>query len=180
MALPTVTNANASGGDGSAKGTWVQAWANANTAASSAELYAPLSMTGKVTPIKLGANVTRLLIRGRIPGTTSAVATSPVVWVYGVWPSSGAPDSIDSGIIARVDNADQDATGLTLTFQASPTASNSPTQTIDGVEYHYSDIVSLDGTDMKGATWALVVVATAASTTDSGSGVADVQVLAVD
>lgn len=168
------------GAVGSAQGEWKIVWDDAVTDATAAETYAPLSLTASVNPIKLGPNTTRILIRGRIPTAVSAVGTSPGVWVFGVWPDPSDPDDIDSGIIARIDNADQDASALAVTFQASPTSSNSITQTIDGVEYHYSDIVSLDGTDLKGAKWAMVVVPDGSLAAITGSGAVAIQALVID
>jgi hypothetical protein len=105
------------------------------------------------------------------------VATSPVVFVYAVYPTVGGPDSVDDGLLWRVDNADPNGTGLTLTLPASPANTNMTEQTIDGTTYRYGSTVSLDGTDLKGARWALVVVSTAASITD---GACDVEALVID
>ena len=177
MALPTPVRVNSSQreGQGSSVGSVSVAWSGATTAASNPRT--PLALTANIVPLAVGPNVTRILLRARLTSATTAVATSPVVFVYAVYPTVGGPDSVEAGILWRVDNTDPNGAGLTLTLPGTPANTNMTEQVIDSVTYRYGTTVSLDGTDLKGARWALVVVSTAASITD---GACDVEALVID
>jgi len=176
MAVPTPVQVNAisRGGVGSARGTVDIVWSNASTAATNPRL--PLNQTTLIVPLELGPNVTRVLLRARLTSATSGVATSPVVFVYGCYANEIDP-GVDTAVLWRLDNTDPNGTGLTLALPASPANTNMTEQVVNSVTYRYGTTVSLEGVDLKGAQWMLVVVSTAASITD---GACDIQALVID
>jgi hypothetical protein len=182
--MPT-TNANIRSGAnsvviaGSAKGTWVTANTDATaTAQTTAQLYAPSSIAGtsKVQWIKVHAGCTRVLVRARMPKNTSAVATSPVIRVYGANMADGALIASDGTVptdgtiqFLRLDNASVTAAGPTVTLTCATTT------TMNDATYWYSNVVDLTGYDLLGSDYVGVLVSTSASIT--GGGAVEVQLL---
>lgn len=130
------------------------------TAQTAAQLMSPQTVTASnITVVRLGSGVSRALIRARLATATTAVATSPVVRVYAI--VGGGGDGWTTGVPLRLDNADSDAAGVTLTLPGTPSTTN---MLADGT-YRYSDCISLTATDLQGATFLVVLVETAASIT---------------
>lgn len=156
-----------SGQIGSGRGVWVTAVADAKTALGSP--LQPQTAVGNSNLIKIGESGRRILLRCRtVAGGSSG--TAPVVYVYGLFGDVFAK-TFDAYSVARVDNADADAAGVTIPLNAAPSSSNATSATVDGTAYLFGDIVSLDGIDLKGAAYALVVVATGAALTDAAVAV---------
>jgi hypothetical protein len=163
-----------SGQIGSGRGVWVTAVANAKTALESP--LQPQTAVSNSNLIKIGESGRRLLLRNRISEDGGTSGTAPVVYVYGLYGDVFAK-SFDAYSVARVDNADADATGVTVPLAASPSATVYTSATIGGTAYLLGDIASLDGIDLKGAAYALVVVETEAELTD---GDVAVEALVID
>lgn len=157
-----------SGQIGSGRGTWVVAVDNAKTALGSP--LQPQTATGNSALIKIGESGRRILLRCRIGEDGGTSGTAPVVYVYGLYGDVFAR-TFDAYGVARVDNADVDEAGVTVPLAASPSSSNCTSAIVDGSSYLYGDIASLDGIDLKGASYALVVVETAAALEDGFVGV---------
>ena len=160
----------------SVRGSWVTV-NNATTAQASGDFLNPLGIDDDGFRWIEVNGATRILIRARCDDGYSAVSTSPVVQVFGVFgpdnldPAGGNQDGLTS---LRLDSNAQTGGGLTTTFPASPMSSNTLT---DGT-YFYSLPVDLDGVDLKGCAWVGVPVATAFSGT--GSGAVEIQALLIN
>jgi hypothetical protein len=159
---------------GSGRGVWVVAVADA-TVALTGETE-PQTLTGNSNLIKVGDNGRRILLRCRVTDTTPTSVTAPAVYVYGLF-----GDNFQNGFghfsVARVDNADPAAAAVSVPINGTPGTANCTAATVDGVAYLYGPVISLDGIDLKGASYALVVVATAGAVT---SGSLAVEALVID
>jgi hypothetical protein len=151
----------------SVKGSWVIAHDNLSATAESATvLMRPSSYSNtNVHPIYIHDGATRVTLMARYDDAVSTVTTSPVIRVYGVY---GPDDAVSAaGVIdetkatvRRLDNADSNAAGITLTLETAASAG-----CINDGTYLYSNELasSLDGIDLRGAKWLLVLTETAAS-----------------
>lgn len=173
----TVTEAGPIVYPASAKATWITANDDAETAQSAGDLLAPAAIDDSVFHwVKVGPGVTRVLIRAR-QAIAATVTTSPVVRVYGLWSDdeevSGAFDTDGTGGVRclRLDNADANASGVTLTLVTSGTG------LMQDSAYAYTDVPTLDGYDLKGAPFVGVAVETAANV---NSGTVPIEVLFVN
>lgn len=134
---------------GSAPGSVQADWHIANTdlsatAQTAGQLLNPASVTAsQVRPVTIPPGATRALVRLRIDDGCSGNGTPAVVVLMGV-------DA--SGVPVRLDNVDQNATGITLTWTSGDAT--------DGT-YDYSDLPNLTGYDMLGCKTLYVLVATA-------------------
>lgn len=171
--MGTVTKAGAEimGGDisfpASVKGAWVVAHDDLSaTAESSTVLMRPGSYSNtSVHPIRIHDAATRVTLRARYDDAVSTVTTSPIVRVYGVYgnddavSSAGVIDETKASLV-RLDNADSNAAGITLTLETAASAG-----CLNDGTYLYSNELasSLDGIDLRGAKWLLVLTETAAS-----------------
>ncbi len=160
---------------GSAHGVWVTANDDCRTAQTAAMLYNPSSITDSTFHwIRVPYGTTRALIRGKVAKATTAVGTSPVVRVVGAYDVAGGLadcSGVADGTVEflRLDAATWAATGLTLTFPASPSTTNCYNDTT----YFYSDVASLTPIDLLGANWVGVPVVTASATTASAAVLAE-------
>lgn len=171
---PVVYPASARGGG------WVTAIVDASASAQTAtELLRPLSVTSSnINVVRLSDAATRVQLRLSYPTTVTAVATQPVVRVFGVdgpdaaLNSSFNFDETNASLTAlRLDNVDTAGTGLTLTIGlvANDLRVN---------DTLFSDPNSLTPIDTLGFKWLLVLLNTAASKT--GAGAVAVQVRAIN
>lgn len=151
----------------SVKGDWTVVHANLSaTAESSTVLMRPSSYSNaNVYPARIHDGATRVTLMARYDDAVSTVTTSPVVRVYGIFgPENAVSEAgvIDEtkAIVRRLDNADSNAAGITLTLETLASAG-----TIQDGTYMYSNELasSLDGIDLRGARWLLVLTETAAS-----------------
>lgn len=114
------------------------------TAQTAAQLLNPASVTAtQVVPLAVPQGATRCLIRLRIDDACTVNGTPAVVVLMGL---------DNSGVPTRLDNVDQNATGITLTWTSGDAT--------DGT-YDYSDLPSLSGYDLLGSKTLYVLVATA-------------------
>lgn len=156
----------------SGKGSWIVANDDAETAQSATDLLRPAGIDDDVFHwVKVGTNVTRALVRARM-AVGATVAGNPIVRVIGAY---GTPDTsgafADDGTVRflRLDNADANAAGLTLTLASSGTGLMQ-----DGT-YAYSDpMPDLTGIDLKGCNYVGVAVEDNA---DVNSGTVPIQLL---
>lgn len=155
----------------SAGSTWIIANDDAETAQASTDLLRPAATDDATFHwVKAGPGCTRVLVRAR-QAVAATVTTSPVVRVMGAF---GDPDGdgafADDGTVRflRLDNADFNATGVTLTLVSSGTGLNRDTT------YAYTDVSTLDGYDLKGSQYVGILVETAANV---NSGTVPVEIL---
>ena len=156
-------------------GSWVIAHDDCKTAESAAELLNPLSIANTRFHWVRRGHATRVFIRARVDAALSAVATHPIVRIYGAF-DNGSNSQQDEGLILadgtaptdgtvrvlRLDSLNTDDTGITLTL---PVGTANTTRFKDS-NYSYSSIHSITGTDLIGADYFGVVVVTAASVTN--------------
>lgn len=158
----------------SAKGDWIIANDDAETAQSATDLLRPAAIDDSVFHwVKVGPNATRVLVRAR-QAVGATVTTSPVVRVIGVYgtTSDGATFADDGTVrFLRLDNADWNATGVTLTLVSSGTGLNRD------ATYAYTDVSTLDGYDLKGCMYVGIAVETAANV---NSGTVPIEVLFIN
>lgn len=157
----------------SVRGQWTTLISNVEATAESATvLLRPLSATSSyIVPLRVGGSCTRFFARMKSTAG-GAVATSPVIRFYGLYGSvyagTGAFVDDDTTYSLRLDNADANAAGVTVT--ASIAAQ------LRDANYEYTDIVpDLDGWDLMGCDYLIALIETAASIT--GSGVLQVMAL---
>lgn len=153
----------------SAKTNWRTVIDDATAAAASApELLAPLTFAG-VKIIPLGSRVSRLFVRAVLTDAVTAVATSPVVRLYAF---SGDPDSPTTAKpIGRIDAATWNAAGLTLTANASPSASNMFTANGNRYTETLPSTATQIGYDCLGASFLVALTQTAAAITNGAISV---------
>lgn len=159
----------------SAGAVWVIAHDDCRTAESSAELLNPLNIATTRFHWVWRGNTTRVLIRARVDAALSAVATHPIVRIYGAF-DNGSNSQFGEGLITadgtaptdgtvrviRLDSQHTDDAGITLTL---PVGTTNSTRFKDS-NYSYSSVHSITGTDLLGADYFGVVVVTAASVTN--------------
>lgn len=158
----------------SANGDWIVANDDAETAQSATDLLRPAAIDDSVFHwVKVGPNATRVLVRAR-QAVGATVTTSPVVRIIGAFGSIASDGTFaDDGTVRflRLDSADWNATGVTLTLVSSGTGLNRDTS------YAYTDVSTLDGYDMKGANYIGIAVETAANV---NSGTVPIEVLFIN
>lgn len=142
---------------GSCQGVWVTANTDARTQISTFDPGAITAETFRWVQVPNGT--TRLLLRGKTPQGTTATGTSPVVKIIGVFGplTDGAP--ADGVPVMRLDNADANATGITVTLGGDGTT------VLSDATWDYGNPTTLDGYDHKGASYVGLLVITAASIT---------------
>ncbi len=151
----------------SVKGDWTVVHANLSAAAeSSTVLMRPSSYSNaNVYPARIHPAATRVTLMARYDDAVSTVTTSPVIRVFGVY---GPDDAVSAAgvidetkaIVRRLDNADSNAAGITLTLETAASAGC----IADGTYLYSNELASsLDGIDLRGAKWLLVLTETAAS-----------------
>lgn len=157
---------------GSALNTIVQANDDARTAQTATMRYGPAGITDSTFHwVRVPAGTTRVLIRARTPIATTAVGTSPVVWLLGAMArdTEALADcaGVNDGTVQylRLDSATYGGTGQTLTFDATPATTDSLNDSV----WFYSDVASLTATDLQGCQWVGVAVATAGANTASAA-----------
>lgn len=162
----------------SSKSTTIEAVSDATaTAVTAAQLLNHATITSTaVRWIKRGPHTTRVRIRGRVTVACTAVGTSPVVRVVGAILNGAAEPTADTPNISgasvtfrRLDNATETAAGVTLTFNATPTSSNS----YGNGTYFYSIVI--DAIDLEGVDYFAVLVETAAGITGGACSVEAIQ-----
>lgn len=146
---------------GSLKGNWITANDDARTAQSTLDVGAITDSTFKWVEVPAGA--TRFLLRGLTPQGTTATGTSPIVRLIGVYGPLTSNAPADGVRVMRIDNADADATGITVTLGGDGTG------VLSDATWDYGDPTTLDGYDCKGAWYIGVQVITAASITASAA-----------
>jgi len=160
----------------SAQGRWLTVNDNASTAQTAGdELLITAIDDATFHWCKVGPHVTRILIGARIDDGVTTIATSPTVYVVGVWGSwneaTNSWDSIDR--VMRLDAATWAASATTITLLAASSLSQ------DGT-YAYSNPVNLDGIDLKGAPYFGLIVDTAASVSGGADTVVALQVTGIN
>lgn len=156
---------------GSAHGTWQQVNDDARTAQTATMLYNPSVITDSVFHwVSIPQGTTGCLVRARVPIATTAVVTSPIVYLIGAYSTSesnfdcaGVTDATIR--FQRLDSVNIDDAGLTLTFPASPTTTNCQNDAV----WFYSKTPSLAGYDCRGAKWVGVAVQTLGACTASAA-----------
>ena len=163
----------------SARGNWVTVNDDAETAQSATMLLRPASITDSTFHwMEVRDGATRCLVRAR-QAVGATVTTSPVIRVIGAygtsiasdgsWPNTSAAAIAGDPLFLRLDNADWNAAGLTLTLVTSGTGLNRDN------DYAYTDVMpDLTGIDMKGCSWVGVMVETAANVS---AGTVPIQIL---
>lgn len=126
-------------------------------------------------------NATRCVIRAKCLVALSAVTTSPVIYVYGMWTNSIGAQALKTGDsvpadasfdrIDVTDPATTTATGLTLTFDTPANDNN-----IVDATYLYANKTT--AIDLKGAAYVSILVKTAgAGLTNGGTPTAEIMFL---
>lgn len=146
---------------GSFRSTWIQANDDARTAQSTLDVGGITDSTFKWVEVPYGA--TRALIRGRTPAATTATGTDPVVRIIGVYGNLTSNAPADGVPVMRLDNADADAAGITVTLD------DDGTTVLNDDTWDYHNPTTLDGYDLKGAWYVGIQVVTAASITASAA-----------
>lgn len=144
--------------------------ATASTAAQAANPGSRVNSDANAILVKVPDNATRCRIRGKCAVAVSAVSTSPVVKLYGLYTASQVSnDTLPSDAAwERLDATTLAATGTTLTFAAA----SANTQVVDST-YLYTDVSS--DIDCKGAQYIALLVTTAgAGLTNGGTPTAEV------
>lgn len=148
----------------STTGGWVNANADLETA-DTANLLQPYNVTrAAVTWIKVPDGATRCKIRGRNEAVMSAAGTpTAVVRVWGAngTPSSsgfsGTPGQANYAEFMRLDNADSNAAGISLTFAT--------TGNLEDATWEYTDLPDLTGYDCQACNYVTVLVETVCALT---------------
>lgn len=139
-----------------------------STAQSASDLLGPGGIDDSVFHwVRLAPGVTRVFIRCRYDDGTSAVATSPVVRVFGATQDPQTTTEA-SNKFRRLDNVDWNAAGVTLTLVANGTGVHH-----DGTDY-YSDEPTLSGYDALGCKYVGVAIETASSITPDTNPVVEI------
>jgi hypothetical protein len=149
----------------SVKGDWAIVHENLSATAESATvLMRPSSYSNaNVYPARIHPAATRVTLMARYDDAVSTVTTSPRVRVYGVY---GPDDAVSAAgvidetkaIVRRLDSADSNANGITLTLETAASAG-----CINDGTYLYSNEYDTTGIDLRGAKWLLVLTDQAAS-----------------
>lgn len=156
---------------GSAHGSWYQVNDDARTAQTATMLYNPNVITDSTFHwVSIPQGTTGVLPRARVPIATTAVGTSPIIYLLGASSTSisnVSPEGVNDGTIRimRLDTVAIDGTGLTLTFPASPVTTNC----LNDATWFYSATPSLAGYDCRGSQWVGVAVQTAGACTASAA-----------
>jgi len=163
----------------SVKGQWITAHDNLSaTAETSTVLLKPYSATTSTLHwVRVPDNCTRVYVRGKNTATMTGVTTQPVVRIIGAYPTSpgaAADAAIESAggpsgtvgnaghcTFGRIDNADANATGLTLAIAT--------TGNLEDDTYEYTDWTAIDGYDLRGASYVAMLTETAASVSGIGN-----------
>ena len=155
----------------SVQAAWQTAIVDASASAQSGtDLLRPLAVTStNINIVRLSPALTRVQLRLSYPTTVTAVATQPIVRVYGVdGPDSALGGTADwtettAGLsVMRLDNVDANAAGLTLSIGL-VAADLRVNDTL------LSDPNSLTPIDTLGHKWLVVLLQTAASKTGTGA-----------
>ncbi len=184
MAIGAILNGNTlkrSGSDvpSSTRSDWVVANENLKaTAATATELRKPLTFaTSHVRVVRVPQDATRVLIRPRYEVAVVSMTTAPAVKLYSIFGEASNTGTESAPVFATdgtVRTLRIDASGVQAT--ASTTLTITPaTDQADGT-YGYGDITDMDGYDLKGGSFLLVLTGTA-GVINSGSGAIDAQVL---
>jgi len=164
----------------SVKGLWTTIHNNLiATASSAANLVKPYNMADtNAILVRVPDNATRCIIRGKCAVALSVATTSPVINVFGMFTASNDLKTGDAlpadATFERLDITDPaaaNATGQTLTFTIS-----SANTAIQDATYNYSQKTA--SIDLKGASYVMILVATAGATlTNGGTPTAEVMFL---
>lgn len=147
--------------------------ATASTAAQAANPGSRVDSDTNAILVKVPDNATRCRIRGKCAVAISAVTTSPVVKLYGMYTANGNLPATNTSLPAdasweRLDATTLAAAGTTLTFAAA----SANTQVVDST-YLYTDVSS--DIDCKGAQYVTLLVTTAgAGLTNGGTPTAEI------
>lgn len=156
------------GKNGSGFCDWLVCNDDTSTAQSASDLLGPGGIDDSVFHwVKLAPGTTRVYIRCRYDDGTSAVATSPIVRLFG---AVSDPQTVAeaSNKFRRLDNADWNASGVTLTLVANGTGVHH-----DGTDF-YSDEPTLSGYDALGCRYVGVAIETASSITPDTNPVVEI------
>jgi len=154
---PGIAHVKASyGSPGSAMGDWTVLYDDATTASGATDYLYPSAIDDSVAHrVVVPAGCTRVLIRAGYDAGADVFNTQPIVRLTGT-------DS--NGVPLRIDNADANAAGVTLTCEA--VSAVVATGAVAGTDTAYSNVSTLDGYDLKGCRYLYVTVATAADILD--------------
>lgn len=167
----------------SVKAQWTTVHGNlSDTAESAAALLRPTTYASAfVYPMRIHAAATRISIMARYKQATSAVTTSPVVRLYGIWGAdsvvtpAGVIASDGTAIIRRLDNGSSNSAGITLTLTTAVAADKMRDDT-----YRYSDEYDITGVDLRGAKWLLALTETAANISGGADTVVELLAMATN
>lgn len=160
---------------------WQTVNADLQTADTANLLKPQLVSRAAVTFLEVPSNATRMLIRGRnLIGMSATGTPTAVIRVFGAsngspsltsttTPWGANPTAMNGAVWMRLDIADVNAAGLSITFATSAAAVN-----LEDGTYGYTDPVDLTGIDLKGCSWICVLVETACAVT--GSAAVDAQI----
>lgn len=157
----------------STKGEWVTCHTNlAATASTAANLSTPYNAADTNAVWIKVPECTRVVLRAKCAVGVSAVAASPIVYVYGVDTKGDVTASTipSDATIGPVGAKTLTGTAVTLTLAAASANTN-----IKDATYLYS--AESDPLDLKGAAYLLVLVQTAASLTSGGTPVCEAKFL---
>ena len=181
-ATRTIGSAAVNGGagvsyPGSVIGSWTTIHANLSTTAeSAASLRRPATHASvSAFPVKIGTG-TRVLVRARYAHGTSTVTASPVVRLYACYGAdpSAAGVFADDGTsqFMRIDTATSTVAGVTITLTTTATDDK-----LRDATYRYSDVTTLDGYDLKGASHLLALTETVANISGGADTVIELQAM---
>lgn len=157
-----------SGKAGSGYTDFIVANEDTSTAQSATDLLRPGGIDDSFFHwVRLAPGVTRVFVRCRYDDGTSAVATSPIVRVFGALFDPQATTEA-SNKFRRLDNVDWNAAGVTLTLVANGTGVHH-----DGTNY-YSDEATLSGYDALGCKYVGVAIETASGITPDTNPVVEI------
>jgi len=171
MAAPTkLTTEALAGGPGvtcpsSMQVTWTQIHTDLAQVNTATQLLRPSTVSTTYVIPAIVSQGTRLRIMARTDFAVSAIATSPVIRIYGANKLPNSDGSWPSGtIFHRIDSSNFTDVGTTVTLALAAAAQN------DGATYCWSSQLPVDtGWDMLGAKAIMVLVETAASLTGATS-----------
>lgn len=160
---------------------WVQCHDNLEATADAASVYLKPYDSAKTSFhwVRVPDNATRVLVRGKVDAAATTIATAPIVAIIGakggdpvaatnnfsgVHPTASAANA-NFAKYTRIDNADQNAAGITLTLCVT-------TAGFEDNTYVYGDPYDLTGFDVKGSRYVGLMVLTAASVTGGASNAA--------
>ena len=164
-------------------GLWTTAHDNLTaTAASAAVLKKPLSNSSSNTHfVRVPPGATRVMIRAKHQGT-SAVVTSPIVSIYGVYGEPLSDGTFSDSTVAATGYSAHDARIIASAVTLTCATGDLQVGTSPAVTYQFgvSPTNAIDSNpwfDVCGASHVLVLVSTAGSLTDATEVVAQVQFL---